>query len=179
MVSRSKPAGSLLSDDASQIVGWLADVGSRWGLPPDACRVHGLLFLYSRPLHANAIAAELFMTGAAVEAALEWLTSENLVTSSIDGWPTQADPWLLLLQTLQRRREEELGPALAVLDPWRRGAPTGDPVVARQARRLLDLVDDLTAIDAGTQHFSPQALRRMIGLGGRAARLFGSRGTKR
>lgn len=178
MVS-SNPAGSLLSVDASQIVGWLADVGSRWGLPRDACRVHGLLFLYSRPLQASAIAAELFMTGTAVETALEWLTSENLVTSGIDGWSTEADPWLLMLQTLQRRREQELAPALAVLDPWRRGAPTGDPVVARQARRLLDLVDDLAAIDAGTQHFSPQALRRMIGIGGRAARLFGSRGTKR
>lgn len=178
MVS-SNPAGSLLSVDASQIVEWLADVGSRWGLPPDACRVHGLLFLYSRPLLTGAIAAELFMTETAVETALEWLTSENLVTSGIDGWSTEADPWLLILQTLQRRREQELAPALAVLDPWRRGAPTGDAVVARQARRLLDLVDDLAAIDAGTQHFSPQALRRMIGIGGRAARLFGSRGTKR
>lgn len=179
MVSSSTPAGSLLSDDAGQIVEWLADVGSRWGLPPNACRVHGLLFLYSRPLQTGAIAAELFMTETAVETTLEWLTSENLVTSGIDGWVTEADPWLLILQTLRRRREQELMPALSVLDPWRRGVPNGDPVVARQARRLLDLVDDLAAIDAGTQHFSPQTLRRMIGIGGRAARLFGSRGTKR
>lgn len=178
MASRN-PAGSLLSGDASQIVAWLADVGGRWGLPPEACRVHGLVFLYSRPLQVHAIATELSMSQTAVEAALNWLASENLVASGIDGWTTEADPWLLIMQTLQRRRDHELAPALAVLDPWRRDAPTGDPVVARQARRLLDLVDDLAAIDAGTQHFSPQTLRRMIGIGGRAARLFGSRGTKR
>lgn len=172
-------AGSLLSDDASQIVAWLADVGSRWGLPSDACRVHGLVFLYSRPLQTNAIAAELLMTVKAVETALEWLANENLVTSGVDGWTTESDPWLLIMQTLQRRREHELVPALTVLAPWRRGAPNGDPFVARQARRLLDLVDDVSAIDAGTRHFSPHALRRMIGIGGRAARLFGSRGTKR
>lgn len=164
-----------LSSDAAAIVEWLADVGVRWGLPADACRVHGLLYLLCRPLPADAIETELSMTAAAVEDALGWLVEEQLVQRDHEGWTTEADPWRLLMRTLERRREQELTPALSILGPWRHGDHVGDPVVARQARRLLELVDDIAAIDAGTRRFSPRTLRRVIGIGGRAARLFEGR----
>ncbi len=157
---------------------WLAEVGARWGLPADACRVHGLLYLVARPLATEAIAAELALTPAAMDDAFAWLAAEGLVAGNRDGWTTQADPWLLMLQTLEKRRQRELVPALAVLGPLRRFDGAEDPLVARQARRLLDLVEDLAAIDAGTKRLSPRTLRRAIGIGGRAARLFGGAGSR-
>lgn len=167
-----------MSPAASAIVEWLADVGARWGLPPDACRVHGLLYLMARPLATEAIAAELTLTTAAMDEALAWLAAEELVTGNPEGWTTEADPWLLMLQTLEKRRQRELAPALAVLEPWRQSGGAENPLVARQAKRLLDLVEDLAAIDAGTKRLSPRTLRRVIGIGGRAARLFGGAGNK-
>lgn len=169
---------SLLSTPASAIVEWLAEVGARWGLPTDSCRVHGLLYLMARPLATEAIAAELSLTPAAMDEALAWLVAEELVAGNREGWTTQADPWLLMLQTLEKRRERELAPALAVLEPSRRFDGEEDPLVASQAKRLLELVEDLAAIDAGTKRLSPRALRRAIGIGGRVARVFGRAGNK-
>jgi DNA-binding transcriptional regulator GbsR (MarR family) len=154
-------------------VEWLAGVGARWGLPADACRVHGLLYLMAGPLSTDAIAAELALTPTAMDEALTWLAAEELVTENREGWTTEADPWLLMLQTLEKRRQRELAPALAVLGPSRRFDGAEDPLVARQAKRLLELVEDLAAIDAGTKRLSPRTLRRVIGIGGRAVRLFG------
>lgn len=157
---------------------WLAEVGARWGLPPDACRVHGLLYLIAGPLSTDAIAAELALTPAVMDEALAWLAAEELVAGNREGWTTEADPWLLMLQTLEKRRQRELAPALAVLGPSRRFDGAEDPLVARQAKRLLELVEDLAAIDAGTKRLSPRTLRRAIGIGGRAARFFGRAGNK-
>lgn len=112
------------------------------------------------------------------------LAAEELVTENREGWTTEADPWLLMLQTLEKRRQRELVPALAVLGPSRRFDGAEDPLVARQAKRLLELVElvelveDLAAIDAGTKRLSPRTLRRVIGIGGRAARLFGGAGNR-
>jgi DNA-binding transcriptional regulator GbsR (MarR family) len=170
---------TLLSPSASAIVEWLADVGSRWGLPPDACRIHGLLYLMARPLSTKTIVTELALSPGMTEEALVWLVDEELITGDSENWTTEADPWLLMLQTLEKRRQQELSPALRVLGYWRQFDRAEDPQVARQAKRLLDLVEDFAAIDAGAKRLSPHALRRVIGLGGRAARLLGAGDRKR
>ena len=162
---------ALLTPAAMEIVTWLGGVGPRWGLPAAACRVHGLLFLMARPVPEKAIAAELAIEAAAVSEALSWLAEDGLAVAGEDGWTTQADPWALMMQALDRRKTRELAPALAVLAPWRGSRAEGDPIVARQAKRLLTLVEDVAAIDAGTRHLSPDTVRRMIGIGGRAVRL--------
>lgn len=128
----------------------------------------------ARPLPTDAIAAELSLTPVAMDDALAWLAGEELVAGNPEGWTTEADPWLLMLQTLEKRRRRELAPALVVLGSWRQSDDcTENPLLARQAKRLLDLVEDLAAIDAGTKRLSPRTLRRVIGIGGRAARFFG------
>jgi hypothetical protein len=164
----------MLEPPSSAIVEWLADVGARWGLPADACRVHGLLYLVARPLSTDSIGAELSLTTTATGDALGWLAEEELVAGGPEGWTTPSDPWMVMLQTLEKRRQRELTPAVAVLGPWRHSGHASDPLVARQAKRLLALVEDLAAIDAGTKRLSPRTLRRVIGIGGRAARLFGA-----
>lgn len=160
----------MLSPAAMRIVDWLGEVGSRWGLAPDACRVHGLLFLMARPVPQDAIESELNMASSQAGDALMWLAEERLATSGAEGWTTQADPWLLVMQALESRRARELAPARAVLATWRSPGSTEDPIVVRQARLLHDLVDDLAAIDAGARRLSPDAMRRMVSIGGRAAR---------
>lgn len=161
---------TLLSPAALRIVDWLGEVGPRWGLPADACRVHALLYLKSRPVLSETIGAELAIEGARVDAALAWLGEQRLVDGAPRGWVTKADPWALMIQALDARRAREMTPARAIMRDWQRNQGQDDPIVVRQALRLFELVEDIAAIDAGTRNVSPDTMRRLVGIGGRAAR---------
>ncbi|HEY6814335.1 MAG TPA: hypothetical protein VI168_02230 [Croceibacterium sp.] len=160
-----------LTPEAMAIVEWLGELGPRWGLPAPACRAHGLLYLLARPVPAAVLGERLALEPAAVENALHWLADDRLAESTPAGWITETDPWALLLRALEQRRLRELVPAREVLDAWRSASSADDPAVAAQARRLVSLVDDLAAIDAGVRRLSPATVRRLVGLGGRASRL--------
>lgn len=163
-----------LSPAAMRIVTWLGEVGSRWGLPENACRVHAMLYLTSKPMPATAFPEALGLDTEELSEALDWLEAHRLVEASPAGWRTGVDPWALMMQTLETRRTHELEQARTVIDQWRRERSSEDPLVSRQAARLFDLVEDIAAIDAGTRGLSASTTRRLIGLGGRAARLFGT-----
>jgi hypothetical protein len=75
---------------------------------------------------------------------------------------------------LEHRRARELPPALALLRASR-AESAGDPVLARQIGKLLDLVEDVAAIDAQARRLSPAMLRSLLGVGGRVARMIGGR----
>src|SRR4051812_1469900 len=90
-----------LSPATMGIVDWLGELGPRWGLPADACRVHALLYLVARPIPAASIAAALTMDSAEVEDALAWLSADRLANETPQGWTTGADPWTLMLQALE------------------------------------------------------------------------------
>ena len=167
-------SGTALSLAALRVVDWLGEVGSRWGLPEHACRVHAMLYLAAKPMPATVLPEALGLDAAAVSLALDWLEAHRLVEASPAGWRTGVDPWALMLQTLETRRTQELGQARIVIDQWNRERHAEDPLVSRQAARLFDLVEDIAAIDAGTRGLSASTTRRLIGLGGRAARLFGN-----
>jgi len=171
--------GSPLSSGSIAIIDWLGTLGPRWGLPGEACRVHGLLFLVARPLSESEIVMMLAMDDLTVQEALTWLSEDRLAVQGPTGWLTQADPWSLVTQALEARREREIATAQSVHEAWERGRQGEDPIVERQAQRLFDLVKDVASIEAGARRLSPGTMRTLIGIGGRAARLvdraFGNR----
>jgi len=160
-----------LTPAAARIVEWLGELGPRWGLPAQACRVHGLLYLLARPVPVETMAKRLGLDLTEVAQAVEWLANDRLARETPAGWATETDPWTLMMHALEVRRVRELVPASEVLDAWRRGSGEEDPLVAAQARRLASLVDDVAAFDAGARHLSPATVRRLVGFGGRASRL--------
>ena len=123
-----------------RIVTWLGEVGARWGLPVDACRVHAVLYLAAEPIHATQLAPLLGLNAEETDRALDWLLEQGLVTSSDGTWRTGTDPWALMLRALEGRRSHELREARAVIDEWRRMRVDQDHRVSRQAERLFDLV---------------------------------------
>jgi len=165
------------SDEArARLIAWLGELGSRWGLPADACRVHGHLYLTASPASTDELGRAVGLGEAAIDEALTWLAEQNLVQEvEPSRWRTATDPWELVTRSLERRRARELGPALGLLRASRRDA-AGDPVLSRQVGRLLDLVEDIAAIDAQASRFSPATLRALIGVGGRISRFMGGRG---
>ena len=159
-----------------RLIAWLGELGPRWGLPADACRVHGHLYLSASAASAHGLASRLGISEREVDEALAWLASRDLAQQ--DGasrWHTGADPWELVTTALEHRRAQELRPALELLRTSRREAAR-DPILARQITRLLQLVEDIAAIDAQARRLSPATLRTLLGAGGRVARLFGGSG---
>lgn len=133
--------------------------------------MHAVLYLKAEPMPAQAIGETLALDAETSVSALDWLEAQGLVEPTAKGWRTGIDPWVLMTQTLEKRRELELSEARKVIDSWRRARTGENPLVSRQAERLFQLVDDIAAIDAGTRGISPATTRRLIGLGARAARL--------
>ncbi|TFI59930.1 hypothetical protein E2493_01380 [Sphingomonas parva] len=154
-----------------RLIDWLADVGPRWGVPAEACRVHGCLYLDGRFATAEQLGAATGLAAEDVDRALGWLEAHRLAwRDGSSGWATGADPWDLVVRALEVRRARELGPALETIRSAAAEAPAGT-VLAARTRDLLGLVEDIAAIDAQAHRLSPAVLRRLIGAGGRAARL--------
>jgi len=160
----------------ARLIEWLAEVGPRWGLPADACRVHGHLYLTARAASPDELARAIGLGEPAVDEALGWLAEHDLAEEVEPSlWRTGLDPWELVTRSLEQRRARELVPALDVLRTGRRDA-AGDPVLERQVGRLLDLVEDIAAIDRQARRLSPSTLRTLLGVGGRISRLLGGGG---
>jgi DNA-binding transcriptional regulator GbsR (MarR family) len=157
-----------------RLLDWLADTGLRWGLPAEACRVHGHLYLTAAPASAVELADAIGLPEADVAEALAWLAPQRLVSEAGGRWSTGADPWEVVTRALESRRARELAPAIELLRDSRRDA-AGDAIMSRQVQRLLDLVEDIAAIDAQARRLSPATLRTLLGAGGRMARLLGGR----
>jgi DNA-binding transcriptional regulator GbsR (MarR family) len=166
-----RSSGSGASAATERVLEWLGEVGARWGLPADACRVHGWLYLSAGKSTEAEIAEAVALSLAQTRSALAWLGDHRLVDAGPgDRWQTGDDPWALVMRALERRRDQELPVALEVLRTTHRQAAS-DARLANRIGSLLAMVDDVAAIDAQAQRLSPQSLRRLIRAGGTVARL--------
>lgn len=158
-----------------RVIGYLAELGTRWSLPAEACRVHGYLYLVARPVAEAELGKALKLSETALAHVLAWLADYRLVERVRGGaWRTGTDPWDLMMRALQERQRREVDPALQVLRECHTDAieETGaSRTVAAQIGKLLRLVEDIAAINKQTQRLPPAAVRQMVGLGGMAARL--------
>jgi hypothetical protein len=114
-----------------------------------------------------------------VSSALAFLRDYKLAwTEDEDVFSAHDDPWDALLTGLAQRRARDLPAMQATLMKCR-----GEAVLAGgnaagevlQIDKMIGLVSDLSAIHAQTFRLPARFLRGMIGLSGRAARLFGNR----
>lgn len=170
-----------------RFVDYFGELGPRWGLPAEACRVHAYLYLIARPSPEGDIADALALEHASVAEALAFLVDYQLVDRVAPAsWQTSGDPWDMLLRGLEQRRRRELPPALATMRACQDEAMadgTTEPAVARQIGRMMTLMEQLAALESRAQHLSPRLFRGVLGASGRAARFvdraFGSRRVER
>jgi DNA-binding transcriptional regulator GbsR (MarR family) len=156
-----------------KFVDYFGELGGRWGLDPDACRVHAWLYLLARPSAEGDIATALALDAPAVGRAVAYLAEWQMATRAGDAlWSVGSDPWQMLFAGLEARRQRELEPALATLRECRALAARDSTTTSVRHRigQVLDLVEDLAAIDLQARRLSPTLVRRMIGLSGSAAR---------
>lgn len=155
-------------------VDYFGELGPRWGLDCQACRVHAFLYLTGGTTLAGDIAGPLGLDLSQVREALRYLADWRVAEEDSPGaWRTGSEPWDMLFAGLEERRRREIGPALKTLTQC-----YGDAREARVDRALLRrigavkaLVEDLAALDSQVRRFSPRWLRAATALGGSAARL--------
>jgi DNA-binding transcriptional regulator GbsR (MarR family) len=167
-------SGAQASPAMSRVVDFLGALGPRWGLPAEACRIHGYLYLVARPLTEAEIRDALKLSDTALGEALAWLADYRLIERARpDAWRTDSDPWDLMVRALEQRQRREVGPALELLRECHRAALAEggrQRTAAMQIGKLLRLAEDLAAINTQAGRLSPAAMRQMVGLGARAAR---------
>jgi DNA-binding transcriptional regulator GbsR (MarR family) len=149
------------------------DIGSAWGLPKDACRVHALIYVNAEPASLDIICDVLQLSKTAAVEAISFLNEYDLAWSVDDEtYGVHGDPWEALMTGLDKRRGRDLPAMRASLDDCRREL-AGNGAGAGQVGKLISLIDDMSAIHAQTFRLSPRVLRTMVGFSGRAARMFG------
>lgn len=165
---------SSLSPAMHRFIEFFGELGPRWGLEAVPCRVHAYLYLIARPAREDDIASVLQLDAAAVTTALAYLARWRMVTQNGPSlWQVGGDPWDMLMSGLEERRRDEIAPALSTLRECHASAlreNAASPSVGRRIGTVLELVEDLAAIDVQARRLSPQFLRQMVGLSGRAAR---------
>ena len=163
------------ADAVDGFVAYMGGLGSRWGLPQDACRLHAWLYLMGRPAAEAELVEALNLDAAAVAAATAFLLDYKMIARDAAGaLSTGDDPWDMLTSGLAERRRREVGPALETLRGCYAASRDGaDRGVSLRIGRLLTLAEDLAAIDAQASRVSPRLLKSLVGLSGRAARFAG------
>jgi DNA-binding transcriptional regulator GbsR (MarR family) len=168
-----------------RFVDYFGELGPRWGLPANACRVHAYLYLSANSISESEISKALSMDRKSVADALAFLNEYAMAApTETSSWQTNGDPWDMLISGLEQRRRRELPAALATLKDCHREASADKSarrLVAGQIGKMLALVEDLAAIDAQAQRLSPKVIRDFVSVSGRAARFleraFGSKGS--
>jgi DNA-binding transcriptional regulator GbsR (MarR family) len=160
------------------VIAHFAALGPRWGLKPETCAAHVLLYLDGRAMTRAELAAALEWDEATAEAAIADLIGWRMARRTRDGVQAAGGkPWDLMFAAFEERRRREIEPAVQVLAQAVRSAGRdGTPrQVTERIRDLHALARDLSAIAQRVGQFSAGTLTRLVGLGGRLSRIIGSR----
>jgi Predicted transcriptional regulators len=163
-----------LTSGMQRFVTYFGELGPRWGLAAETCRLHALLYLSAMPMNAAEVAQTLSLTADQADIAIADLVQWRMATPrGDDGWCTSGEPWDLLFAALEERRRREMRPALEQLQQCQ-GEMTTDgrtPAIAiERTTRLLGLIEDIAALDLQARRLSPRTLSRVLSIGGSLTR---------
>lgn len=169
---------SELRPSVGRFVAYFGELGPRWGLPADACRVHAFLYVMDEPVAETELATLLSLDSSALSEALAYLSGYGMATQvQCSNWRTGSDPWEMLIAGLQERGRREFEPALELFQECRTEAAKDRAInrkIVSQLNKMVELVRDLSSLDRRVQKISPRILRSIVGVSGAAARFLES-----
>jgi DNA-binding transcriptional regulator GbsR (MarR family) len=175
----------VLSPTAQKFVLHWGEMGTRWGVNRTVAQIHALLYLSERPLSADDIVETLGVARSNVSNSLKELQSWRLVRvchvlgDRRDHFQALHDVWEIFRVILEERKRREIDPTLSVLRECAiEGEQDRDLDAATLARMqvVLEFLEMLSASFQDYQHLPPQTLRRLLSMGGQAARFLGPKG---
>src|SRR5258707_12659669 len=141
-------------------------MSSLWGISPTMAEIHGLLYISGAALSMDDIMARLGISRSNVSMNLSKLVDWGLVRpvhqrgDRRDYYESLSDVWEMFTLVAAQRKRREVDPMLNTLrqcgerlSEERLGDRAGDERVADRRRRVGDLVDFLTLVDALSQKF--------------------------
>src|SRR5437773_2292959 len=102
------------------ILHW-GEMGTRWGINRTVAQIHALLFISSKPLHAEEIAATLGVARSNVSNSLKELQAWGIVKlvhvvgDKRDHFESMKDVWEMFRIVLDERKKRELDPTMRLL----------------------------------------------------------------
>jgi len=171
-----------LSPTAQKFVLHWGEMGTRWGVNRTVAQIHALLYLSERALTADEIVDTLGVARSNVSNSLKELQSWKLVRVTHvlgdrrDHFVALQDVWEIFRVIVEERKRREIDPTMTVLrDCVIEGGDDAELDAAMLARMqaVLDFLEMLGGTFQDYQHLSPQALRRLLTMGGKIVRLLG------
>jgi DNA-binding transcriptional regulator GbsR (MarR family) len=171
-----------LSPTAQKFVLHWGEMGTRWGVNRTVAQIHALLFLSDRALTADEIVDTLGVARSNVSNSLKELQSWKLVRVTHvlgdrrDHFTALQDVWEIFRVIIEERKRREIDPTMTVL---RECAIEGshdaelDPAMLARMQTVLDFLEMLSGTFQDYQHLSPQALQRLLSMGGKIVRFLG------
>ena len=155
------------------ILHW-GEMGTRWGVNRTVAQIHALLFLSTRPLHAEEITKTLTVARSNVSTSIRELQSWGLVKTvhllgdRRDHFETLRDPWDLFDVIIEGRKRRELDPTLTLLRQCVLDGENDRETPAEVKRRIEDVMQFLDTLDSwyGQIRGLPRpTLIKLIGMG--------------
>src|SRR3954470_23115426 len=112
---------SEMSPLESRFVLHWGEMGTRWGINRTVAQIHALLYLSSRPLHAEEIAEALSVARSNVSGSLRELQGWGIVRvihvlgDRRDHFESLKDVWQMFRIIVEERKRREVDPTVAML----------------------------------------------------------------
>ncbi|WP_040617450.1 GbsR/MarR family transcriptional regulator [Roseibium sp. TrichSKD4] len=134
------------------ILHW-GDMGGQWGVNRSVAQIHALLFLSSKPLHAEQISEELGIARSNVSNSLKELVSWRLIQrvpvagDRREHFVAETDVWEMALRITKGRKEREIEPAIRAIDMCVQQAETEQDLDPVALQRMRDMQEFVTSAD--------------------------------
>ena len=170
-----------LSPTLSRFVLHWGEMGTRWGVNRTVAQIHALLYISSRPMHAEEIADTLGVARSNVSNSIRELQGWRLVKlvhiagDRRDHFETSKQVWELVRTIVSERQRREIDPTIEVLrDVLADPAVSKDPAEAKlRMQETLELLETLTAWSDEMLELDTETLTKVLKLGAKIKKLLG------
>src|SRR5919109_2806832 len=176
----ARTAAVPLSPVAHRFVVHWGDMGSKWGTNRTVAQIHALLFIASRPLTAEEIAATLSVARSNVSTSLRELQGWGIVRVTHvlgdrrDFFESMRDVWEMFQIILEERKRREVDPTIGVLRECVQAlekGPDRDPGTRQRIAELLDFMETMNGAYHELRGLSMPSIQRFLKLRGSMRRL--------
>lgn len=168
-----------ISSQTERFVLHFGEMGSRWGVNRTVGQIYALLFLSSRPLHADEIAETLGFSRSNVSLGLKELQSWRLVKllhqigDRREYFESPKDVWEIFRILMEEKRKREVDPTLTLLRDTLLETPdgAGEAYAQQRMRDMLELIELSTGWFDEVQRLPPETLLSLMKLGSKVQKV--------
>jgi DNA-binding transcriptional regulator GbsR (MarR family) len=164
------------------ILHW-GEMGTRWGINRTVAQIHALLYISSKPLHAEEIAETLSVARSNVSTSLRELQGWGIVKivhllgDRRDHFESMKDVWQMFRVVLEERKRREIDPTLSVLRECVKEAgesASSDPQTEERLNELLYFLETMSVWYDQMRKIPTSSLLKIIKLGNKIQKVVGT-----